>query len=470
MTLFNWFGIIFTLWGLKRWDTVNQEKIVVYQDLENIYVLCMRKVISTACENAWGGTKEGAFGRFKKLDKENTETVNKLNEQEGKNKIVSITSKAKSFNSFDFQACNTTFAHLEGAYSKIYSYYKILENDRQNCTSISKDLVLLRNKLAHPQPSDPPSKTVERQQKCINYMNVIFGLGFSKVADENGVPFYEQFQTLYIDYINQQLQRWYYLSDFLDLKLYDASLFLETCAASGIKATKKDGKYLFCSSRLEKDLAILKNNLIISGDASVYAQKTSTLQEPSQNLNPTVKKKNFNPLYVIIPLLIALLLGLAILIVVLISIFSDAHANEESKQNIPTSSQKEDITPNNTAGGIVSQSTEQSEVVESMAPPQQSTPSNTDSTNQIPQKHQSLITATEHSDPLSLQNKTLYVNVGEYVTPPPASIWGDVTIYSQDTTVAVGEGILVKGVSKGTTYIIVESRLGSAAAFCIVVK
>ena len=108
------------------------QKTVVYQDLEDIYVLCIRKVITEVCSDLWRANPEGAFGTFKKYDIENTKAVNeqKIKEKkeaeellrEGKiesinydkfKPIVAITSKAKSFKKFDFQACNNTLAYIE---------------------------------------------------------------------------------------------------------------------------------------------------------------------------------------------------------------------------------------------------------------------------------------------------------------------------------------------------------------------
>ena len=113
---------------------MDSDKIVVYQDLEDIYVLCMRQVISSVCEKAWSGTDDGAFGTFKKYDNENTKSTNEQTDsnfekakekykndlkeyEENKDKnikkpkkpdpanfkhISAITAKAKSFKKFDY--------------------------------------------------------------------------------------------------------------------------------------------------------------------------------------------------------------------------------------------------------------------------------------------------------------------------------------------------------------------------------
>ena len=110
--------------------------------------------------------------------------------------------------------------------------------------------------------------------------------------------------------------------------------------------------------------------------------------------------------------------------------------------------------------------------------PEQTQPSDTAETtsateasqNEIPSKYEDKVKALMYSNELALRNATLRVKVGEYVTPSAASVWGNVTIYSQDTSIAVGEGILVKGIAKGETYIVVESAVGSSSVYYIIVE
>ena len=481
------------------------DKIVLYQDLENIYVLCMRQVIKTASENAWGGSKEGAFKTFKKHDKENTRKVNEENAKNNKKKIVDITSKAKSFDKFDFQACNNTLAHLKPVCEKINKYYKLSDSDGQNYSAISLQLAEIRNKLAHPDPDEPASKVVERQTNSINYMNVMFGLGFANVLNQDGIPYYEIFRQNYIEYINQQLQRWYYLSDFLDIEHYDISNFLEVCVTNDIKVTKKDGKYLFCSSNLQKTVDVLKNNLAKNGDVIAEETEEKTVSVPivfPQEVSPAQEqpkenKENKKLFYIILISAAAVILAVAVLVTVILSgrgkpSDSDSAATSVSKTsseafNIQTGSDSQEIATqpaSSVAQG--SQSTvappvsvpsassqepalqpTQSAVVSSQETSAVSVPSGP---NQILPEHEQEITALQYSSDLALSNKTLKVKVGEYVTPPPANIWTGIKIYSQNTNVAVGEGVLVKGVSPGTTYIIVEEKLGLTSAFRVIVE
>ena len=94
----------------------------------------------------------------------------------------------------------------------------------------------------------------------------------------------------------------------------------------------------------------------------------------------------------------------------------------------------------------------------------------TNSTNQIPEKYKEDVLALQYADALSLSNKTIRLKVGEYSTPGAAMVWPNITIYSTDTTVAVGEGKLVKGVAKGEAFIIVDSQGMSGTAYYVIVE
>lgn len=442
---------------------MENEKIVTYQDLEDIYVLCMRKAIITAAENAWGDTELGAYGTFKMHDEANTAAVNAEREAKGEKKIVPITINNKPFERFDFQAVNNTFAHLEPVYNEIYKFYNISPQNALNCTMVSKQLVDLRNKLAHPDPNRPAEQVIEWQKNSVNYMNVILGLGFSNITDQNGATFYERFQTLYVEYISRQLENWYYLDDFLNSEIYDTSRFLEVCAVNKIKATIKDGKYLFCTSNLEKTIAVLKNNLAFG---EVRREKA---------------KRKSKWVY-IIPIVIAFLLALAIALNSLISSLGKSNENneeggnsggqveqvEQNQQSTPTlneqKGEQQTPTPNENPTKNETQEEEQKDEADT---------NKNNSTNQIPEHLEGQVNGLKYADRLSLSNKTVYVRVGEYATLSAAQMWqnaGPITIYSGDTSIAVGESPMVKGISKGTTFVVVESFLGSATAYCVVVE
>ena len=90
--------------------------------------------------------------------------------------------------------------------------------------------------------------------------------------------------------------------------------------------------------------------------------------------------------------------------------------------------------------------------------------------NQIPEENEKDVTALKYGNKLTQQVSTIYVEVGGYVTPQAASVWDDVTIYSENTAIAVGEGVLVKGVAKGDTYVVVKTRGNMASAYHVIVE
>ena len=91
-------------------------------------------------------------------------------------------------------------------------------------------------------------------------------------------------------------------------------------------------------------------------------------------------------------------------------------------------------------------------------------------TNQIPKEYENQIDALKNVNSMVLSLYTLNVKVGEKTTPMAADTWENATIYSQDTGIAVGEGLTVKGVAKGETYVIVESKQGSTLAYYVIVE
>ena len=86
--------------------------------------------------------------------------------------------------------------------------------------------------------------------------------------------------------------------------------------------------------------------------------------------------------------------------------------------------------------------------------------------DQIPKIYNDVILAAQHSNS-SLREIT--VRVGEYTTTQASSVWQDCTIYSKDSRIAIGEGLLINGVSVGDTYVLVVSDTGSTTAYHVTV-
>jgi hypothetical protein len=78
--------------------------------------------------------------------------------------------------------------------------------------------------------------------------------------------------------------------------------------------------------------------------------------------------------------------------------------------------------------------------------------------NQIPEKYLNKVEAFEYADDMTKSMDTITLTVGEKVLTQSASTWSNCKIYSQNTAVAVGENLLIKGVSPGVTYVVVAAN------------
>ncbi len=166
---------------------------------------------------------------------------------------------------------------------------------------------------------------------------------------------------------------------------------------------------------------------------------TENLQTPQSVMPLTPKKNRLKPLHIVLVACVVVL------------VFSVAFASLSLIFSEPKMA-----TDGNTFSSMVSG------LVNSQ--PQSSVPGNSSPINQIPENHQSKVTALQYADDLTIANSTIRVPLGGYASVNTA--WPDIVIYSQDTGIAVGEGLLIKGVSKGTTYIVVTpegaNKVGSA--------
>ena len=90
--------------------------------------------------------------------------------------------------------------------------------------------------------------------------------------------------------------------------------------------------------------------------------------------------------------------------------------------------------------------------------------------NQIPAKYQQEIVAFDSQADGFVMLGTLNVRVGETVTPTSAQVWGNCTLYSEDTSVAVCEGSVIRGVAPGRVHVLVESSTGSTQVHLVCVS
>lgn len=165
-------------------------------------------------------------------------------------------------------------------------------------------------------------------------------------------------------------------------------------------------------------------------------------------------------------------IGVVLVLLLLFFAFRDDNTKKEDNNSVSTVSAESVLSSSQNNTSLVSNNSVQSTVMSSQNTQTSSSAEQKPSAevNQIPEKYKNEVDALKNSDSLSLANKTLRVKVGEYVTPMAASVWKNVTLYSQNTDVAIGEGLMVKGVSPGETYVIVESDLGSSSAFYVIVE
>lgn len=164
------------------------------------------------------------------------------------------------------------------------------------------------------------------------------------------------------------------------------------------------------------------------------------------------KKKTIKPVYIIIAACLCVIILLSI-------ILASKNNGEDEETPTPTATQTLNVTETPTATQNVTETNA----------PATATPQPVGE-NQIPKENEADITALKHADFLKMQTSTVYVKVGEYVTPTAATVWNDVTIYSENTAIAVGEGMLVKGIAPGETYVLIKTRGSMTAAYRVIVE
>lgn len=84
--------------------------------------------------------------------------------------------------------------------------------------------------------------------------------------------------------------------------------------------------------------------------------------------------------------------------------------------------------------------------------------------NQIPEMYNEEVEAFKYQSGLALANATMYIDVGGGRAPDGATVWTNGVIYSGDTSIAAVDGKIIKGVSKGETYVVFAASKGSSIA------
>ena len=152
-------------------------------------------------------------------------------------------------------------------------------------------------------------------------------------------------------------------------------------------------------------------------------------------------------------------LGGFLAIVVLASLLPGLFGEKENIPDIPAITKTENQTPSEDPTTTNTQASSTKEDTTAAA-----------DTNEIPSVYEDKIAELKEASELALRTNTIRLKVGQSIVPFATQVWTEATIYSQDTSIAVGDGTAVTGVSKGETYVIVEATLGLAQAYYVIVE
>ena len=88
--------------------------------------------------------------------------------------------------------------------------------------------------------------------------------------------------------------------------------------------------------------------------------------------------------------------------------------------------------------------------------------------NQIPDYFEDEVTALKYAGSLEKKVSTKTVKVGEHISLSTA--WNNYVLYSEDTSIAIPEGTLIKGVSPGETYVVMAVSKDMTQVYYIIVE
>lgn len=231
-----------------------------------------------------------------------------------------------------------------------------------------------------------------------------------------------------------------------------------------------------------------KYMLLATGKHSVVETVTSPEAKQAVFKAPVSKKSPLDNKVTVIVIICAILLTAAIVFAAVLPQFINTDNGNSGDNNLgsgygdvldndkPDTDKKEDDTTKSPQGDEPSHENGDGVQRDEPSSEEHSSEKETDEAvevigeNHIPSKWESKITSLQHSPSSTVSLFTIRVKVGEYATPSAAAIWPDVVIYSQNTGVAAAEGILVKGVAKGETYIFVESMGMNGSAYLVIVE
>ncbi len=410
----------------------------LFDRMIEIYVKCVRHTLALYLSEEWAEKDGGWYAYFLKLDAKNTANSPVQTED--------ITAHVSGVEEFDFQACNKTLQYLTEARDVIYDKADVSKKMRSCINPYFAELIRIRNKyIGHENYTEEQLKMqAEDRDRAVEMMHRILQNAFRAVIDPDSPDkdtFFSVFETVRLQYINQHKVKAYYLSDHLDLKKYDASRFFAVCKKLGIDTDIEDDRYIFYTYDLNGTVALLRNFLAKGGDGR---DRAPVAGEAASKKGMTGKK--------LMVWMVVALVGVA-----LIGLLISAMAGRQKHKTPGGTDTTTQPAVSGGSGGALT--VDISDLLGELQGSDKTTAGTKapdgvlGSANEIPAEYAGMVQAFKYENEQRINLMTLTVKVGGYATPQEATTWGQGTIYSENNTVAVGEGILVKGVSPGETYI-----------------
>lgn len=433
-----------------------------YEKMQKAYMDCIKDAVATALFEAWG---ENWYADLQQKDIELTDETNRIREESAKKKgkkfvpVPYVTDKFDSIIKFDFQGLNKLFYYMDEVRGIVYKEFgkaDIFENKTEDkkYKKCFENLISFRNTFeghkAH-ENEMPSEEELETQSDAISDMRTILKdilcdvINLKDTAKRTYFLSFEDFRTAYE---REMLKKPYLLEKYIDCSKYDAERFYEACQDLGIEGKKIEGKDVFYSANLDEDLGKLKNAL--SASDAVRSKNPKVQNEVPKQAVP-YKTIAIVALAAVLCIVVAFLLGKAL------SGDNNSSSTQEPNDSVAQSS-------NEQINGASSSSTVTSSNEEN------SSQAVTDvSKNELDDDYNQDVEEFKYLDKAQKNLRTLKIKVGEKITPQAAAVWGDCEIFSQNTDIAKAQGIIVEGISKGETYIVVEASTGMSQVFMVVV-
>lgn len=435
-----------------------------FKSIQKDYMDCIKQVLSVALFEAWG---EDWFNILKAKDIEQVDGINQKKKEKMETKGKDFTpapytlKKYSEIKKLDFQACSKVLYYLPEVWKIVCEYYGKADcvGDRAYKDALNRLMEFRNVKVGHDSMEDETSTDdAELIENGIADIRLILKDVFCDIVnpkDKALRTYYLIFENHRMLYERELYQKSYLLSKYLDYENYDHDKFYEACQSLHITAKMVEGQNVFYTANLEEDLEKLKNALA----KKPIAPKTVIKEEQ------IIVKKSNDSLYKILIAIICLVC------LVIIALFA-ANSLSKAPYDSPVSSDKTSVQSSEVKTPASSKEPSSSVV--------QSVQSDTDSKpeedkepkgeNQLGSEFEQEVENFQYSDKMTQRLNTITLRVGEKRTPSAASVWTGSEIFSQNTGVAVADGIIVKGVAKGETYIVVEAPTGMTQVYKVVVE